>query len=421
MSIGSALEYLSREAEEAEIYFMREDFQNLELEREDIRLVQAGELRGYGIRVIAGSRQGFCHSQELNREALEMALKNARVAGKNENLCLPVGESYQKVEHTYDSRIQKLEAEEARDYLVAMVAEAQNYKVDVATGGISWNTHVARVYNTNGIEVEDCGSSISANMSTVARRGREVSSGLYYEASRSLNLDFESIAGEAASLAKGSLGAKRVKKGDYSVILKPMAVVELLENVLVPAFSADNVQRQRSMLHGKIGEKVFGELSITDDGTLEGGLFTARMDGEGSAMRRKELVEGGVVKEFLYDCYTAKKEGRESNGSASRVSYSALPRIDASNFIISGKESSSCSGELEVSGLIGAHTSNPVTGDFSLEVRNAFLKDNPVKKAIISGNIYELMDKVAALGRDAKQYSRVVAPSMTMEGVRVVG
>ena len=44
--------------------------------------------------------------------------------------------------------------------------------------------------------------------------------------------------------------------------------------------------------------------------------------------------------------------------------------------------------------FLGAHTANPISGDFSVEAMNAFKIENgeikhPVKKAMLSGNIFK--------------------------------
>ncbi len=421
MNIDKALSYLSEKADLAEIYFTEENSEKIEVEGKEIRLTKAGYSRGYGIRVIKDSRLGFYHTNELSKEALDKALQIARVAKKDENFCLPSEKRYPDVKGTYDKKIEELEIEKAKDYLTVMLEKAEDYKVRVTTAAVSWGHYSYEVYNTLGVEARDRGTSIFAYMSTVAGEIDKSSTGIYYDTSRNLDLDFEFIGREASVLAKESLNPEKIETRDYTVILKPMAVTELLENALIPSFSADNIQRQRSLLSGKKGEKIFGNVTIIDDGTLKAGLLTSRMDGEGKATEKKVLVEKGVVKEFLYDCYTARKEGRESNGSASRSSYSALPKIDASNFIISGEESSSLDAELVVNGLIGAHTSNPITGDFSVEVRNAYLKGKPVKKAIISGNVFELMNQISALGKDYHQFSNVFTPSIELDNIRVVG
>ena len=48
--------------------------------------------------------------------------------------------------------------------------------------------------------------------------------------------------------------------------------------------------------------------------------------------------------------------------------------------------------------VLGAHTANPISGDFSVEASNAFKIENgeisyPIFKALISGNIFEIMKK----------------------------
>lgn len=421
MRLENALDYLSGRCEEAEIFFLGQESQSVELERGEVRLSQSGSLSGYGVRVISGQRQGFAHSSLLSRDLLDMALKAARVAKADGNLCLPQPGQYPRVKGTFDPRIKSLGPEEARDHLSSMVSKAREREVSITAGALSWESFRFSIHNTLGVEVRDQGTEMDAYMSTVAGGGENVSSGIYFDTSRSLDLNFEEIAGEASRLAAESLRAQRLEDRKYSLLLTPLAATELLESVLLPAFSADNVQRQRSLLYGKEGEEVFPGLSFEDHGTLDGGLMTSRSDGEGKAMERKSLVEKGVLKGFLHSCYTARKEGGESNGSAHRPSYSTLPRIAPSNFVLSGRESSDRYAQLEVNGIIGAHTSNPISGDFSVEVRNPFLEGSPVKKAIISGNVYQVMEKVRALGRDYHQYSSLVTPSMVLEDVRVVG
>jgi hypothetical protein len=76
---------------------------------------------------------------------------------------------------------------------------------------------------------------------------------------------------------------------------------------------ADYVQRNQSALKGKIGEKVASEVvTIYDDGLLEGGLRTWKFDGEGVPQQKTLIIERGVLRNFIYDNYTAKKEGRKA-------------------------------------------------------------------------------------------------------------
>jgi PmbA protein len=89
-------------------------------------------------------------------------------------------------------------------------------------------------------------------------------------------------------------------------------------------------------------------------------------------------------------------------------------------------EISEISDGITVHSVMGAHTANPITGDFSVEARNAFeIKNgeitNPIKKAMISGNIFEIMKKVEGLNSEIKQYGSFVMPKLLAHDLRVVG
>ena len=106
----------------------------------------------------------------------------------------------------------------------------------------------------------------------------------------------------------------------------------------------------------------------------------------------------------MYDNYSAKKEGKESTGNASRAGYLSTPGIDTTNFhIIPGnKTSEEMLGEVD-DGLIvyylqGAHSSNPVSGEFSVVATPAWkIKDGEIthcsRGVMLAGNIFELLKK----------------------------
>lgn len=75
---------------------------------------------------------------------------------------------------------------------------------------------------------------------------------------------------------------------------------------------------------------------------------------------------------------------------------------------------------------MGAHTANPISGDFSVEASNAFkIKDGeisyPINKAMISGNIFEIMKSVEGLKSEIRQYGSFIIPKLLVHNLRVVG
>jgi PmbA protein len=77
-----------------------------------------------------------------------------------------------------------------------------------------------------------------------------------------------------------------------------------------------------------------------------------------------------------------------------------------------------------VNSIIGAHTANPITGDFSVECRNSFIvedgrKTKPIKSLMMSGNAFEFMNKITAMGRDDRKMGAFVVPTVRVRDVHV--
>ncbi|MFQ5888121.1 MAG: TldD/PmbA family protein [Candidatus Hydrothermarchaeales archaeon] len=414
-----SIELLSKEVDEAEIFFSSSSSNTVEVKAGKVDLFKENSSSGYGIRVIKEKRTGFYFCNKLTPEALDKAVKVSNVSQRDEHSALPERQEYEDLQ-SYDSRIDDIGTEKALEFVEALLQPCNQYKVLATSGAISWGRSEVKILNSNGVEGSDRGTVISGLLSTVAK-DKDVSSGFYFDISKSLDLDFYSIGEEASRLAKDSLNGEKMDTRKVSIILKPMAVSELIENTLIPSFSADNVQRGRSFLAGKTGEKISSDIiDLEDNATLDKGLETSKFDSEGVRSQKTSLIRKGVLKGFLYDTYTANKENKDSTGNAARPSYSTLPGVGPSNIIVKGKGDLSDEGLL-VHGLIGAHTSNPISGDFSVETRNAYLDGKPVKKAIISGNIFEILNKIVGFGNDYKQFSSVKAPSMEFEEIQVSG
>ena len=232
-----------------------------------------------------------------------------------------------------------------------------------------------------------------------------------------------------ASADKDSVGGKHIETANKDVILDYHAAVGLL-STFISAFSAENVQRGRSILQGKLNTEIVSpNLSIIDDNSLEGALGSSNTDGEGTVSCRTSLVENGILKSFLYDIYTANKEGCESTANGYRGSFSGTPSVSPSNLIFDFKDSAEISDMADgilATSVLGAHTANPISGDFSVEVSNAFEISNgdigsPIKKAMISGNIFELLKDCEKVNSEIKQYGSFIIPQILVHNLRVVG
>lgn len=90
------------------------------------------------------------------------------------------------------------------------------------------------------------------------------------------------------------------------------------------------------------------------------------------------------------------------------------------------KDLSEISNGVLTTSVLGAHTANPISGDFSVEVSNAFKIENgemgdPINKAMISGNVFEIMKEIEGVKSEVKQYGHYIIPKLLVHNLRVVG
>jgi PmbA protein len=186
----------------------------------------------------------------------------------------------------------------------------------------------------------------------------------------------------------------------------------MILGVLSSSFSADAVIKRRSLLAGKVGEKVAASIvTITDDARLPEGLASRPFDGEGVPARRIQLIAGGVLKGYLHNTYTATRTKSQSTGSAVR-SYKSVPEVGVSNLVLTPGDLSRdallarVDNGVHVSQLSGLNTVNPVSGEFSLGLTGHWIEHGqltrPVKELTVAGNVIALMQRVVAVADDLR-------------------
>ena len=128
------------------------------------------------------------------------------------------------------------------------------------------------------------------------------------------NLDPSLLAEIAAKKAVESAHPQEIPPGNYTVILEPSAVLDIV-GFMFWDYSGTAILDQRSFLTGRIGTKLFGEnITFWDDVThpLQTG---SSFDGEGVRRQRVALVENGLVKRVVYARSTAERMKRSEHAN----------------------------------------------------------------------------------------------------------
>ena len=81
---------------------------------------------------------------------------------------------------------------------------------------------------------------------------------------------------------------------------------------------------------------------------------------------------------------------------------------------------------LYIHNIVGAHTANPMSGEFSVEISNAFWMEgeefqDPVRSAMLSGNVFDLHQKIGGLSRESRAIGSLILPSIVVNDQRIIG
>lgn len=295
-------------------------------------------------------------------------------------------------------------------------------------------SHEITLVNSLGLHRSYKANYCSASLFLIAQDGASTQTGFAYDLGRSIeSFDAEALAGEAAAMATSLLGAKPVASQQVPVVLHRFVGAQIL-GVLTSPLTAEAVQRGRSLFAGKMGGRVASELvDLVDDGILAGGMASAPFDGEGVPTARKELISSGILKAFMHNTYSARKEGSASTGNAARGSFRATPEVSPSNFYLApGKIPADdvirgvCDGfyVMELSGL-GTGGANPISGELSVGATGRWIRNGelaePVREVTIAGNLIKILRDVDAVANDLKFLGATGSPTFRVAAMSVGG
>lgn len=388
----------------------------------EVEQLASAETAGIGVRVVAGSRQGFAYVGELDErsgaEALAEARDNAAFATPDENVALaePDGVAPAPLElwregaaamPTAEKIALALELERlvrAGDTRIRQVTESDYGDVQ-SESAIASSTGIAATSRRSGCYV---------SASALAGAGEETQSGTGYSVGRAPDeLDVAAAARDAVERATRLLGATKPASARLTVVLDRRITATLLA-ILSGTLSGEDVAKGRSLFAGRLGEEVaVSALTLVEDPTNPLAYGAAVYDAEGLACRRTPLVERGRLSAYLYDTYSARLAGARSTASAVRGGFKSAPGVGARALAIEPGEKDQAAivaavGDgLLVQSISGVHSGvNPVSGDFSVGAEGLLIRDGelgaPVREVTVASTIQRMLQGVLHIGSDVE-------------------
>lgn len=433
--IERAIELVRARAATGDALWRRAERTSVTFESGRLKSCAATEETGVNLRVLVDGRVGVAGTTADDPDDLVARALASAALGETVPIAFPIAASLPDVS-TYaapvaDAPLERLTAIGAE--LVSRVTR-EGCQVNVT---IEREVAQTRVLNTAGTDAGYRTSTVVVGLDLARFAGDDVLfvSDQYAGAGLPAAADLDALVRSIDDRYTPALRVVTPPDGALPVVFTPSGLAAILLP-LEQALSGKTVLQGISPLGAKTGQQVFDErFSIFDDPLVPGQPASRPCDDEGTPSRRLPLVEGGVVRGFVYDLETAARAQVASTGHGARGTF-GKPHVDYSNLVVGSGEWGVGNGRLGgglldaitdgllVDDLIGVGQGNVIGGAFSHPVALAYRVERGaitgrVKDAAVAGNVYELLKKIGGFGDDGRWLSNRWSASLLLEGVSV--
>ncbi|MHB9038615.1 MAG: TldD/PmbA family protein [Armatimonadota bacterium] len=406
---------------------------SVEMESSAIRSSDAKLGGGISVRAIYKGGTGWSSSDVMTIDGAAEAGRNAARLAKlaepdPDFISLPQpSASYSKIDGLFDPSLAELDVKSIIGYALANIDGALSVDSSAIVGGkFSASCGTSALVNSLGVSLARNSSYVGGYTMVVVRRREDVGSFYDFDSARMLaDFEPEGIGAKAAAQAIKFLGARKMETRRIPIILGPLASGSVFDSVAASA-DAEGIQRGRSFMIGKLGQKIGSDiLTITDEPLIPRGLSSRAYDSEGFPCRPLTIMENGVLKSYIYGSYTSGKAKIANTGHGSRGGGASpsnvIPKLGdmTSEEIIRSTEEG-----LYIN--MGGISPNSSTGDVSASVDFGFKIENgelayPVSSSLVGGGFLDMLANIDAISSDYRAEPGSIMPTVRIQDVLVAG
>ncbi len=406
------------------------------IEGSDIRLAEQHEPCGFSVRAFVGGGMGLSSGDgpptaELLDSHVGEAVQLARLAGRDPDFAdLPVpAEPLVPADALalHDPAIEAVTLADAiglaRDNIDRALALDGGILLN---GDVSFSAGWAVLASTTGVAVGSRGTFGELSLFAVARDGDDVGSFSEFTMGRHrTDLNIEPLASKVVDGARKYQHARPCPSRAMTLVLGPLAAFALLGSVAA-ATSAEAIRRKRSLLAGRLGQRIAADGLTVEDRPLEPrGVYSGPFDSEGAPRRAVVMIDRGLFVEALTNHYNARLAGRPNNGHGTRRG-----TVSPTNLHVRPGQRPEAELIAEVDDGVYLHSGSLdpdlAGGDISAVLDFACKIDRgkltyPLAGAMAAGSLLELLGRIDAVSSDYRNEPGMVLPAVRIRDVQFSG
>lgn len=426
---------------DCEIFYKTSESLEISVLKGDIEKFENEISGGVSFRGIYNGKMGYSYAEQISENVIDnlitYAKENAQIINDEEKEEIYEGDKdYKQVKSFYEN-IQNIDVDTLTKKALEIEQAILSYDKRIIN---CEHCVVAKSYgklyisNTKGLELFREGNYLMFYATALAEENGVVKS----EGKAKIVFDIDDIdtikfGQKVAKKVLACLGATSLPSKKYNIVFENKTFSSLF-SCFLGSFYAENVQKGFSLLKGKLNKKIASPLiTILDEPLMEKGYRSTGFDAEGVACFNKTVVEDGVLKTYLYNLKSAKKDGVKSTGNAVKGGYKGKIGTSCSNFYIKNGQKpltqllEEVKDGVYITSLSGLHAGvNAISGDFSLLATGYLIengkKTKPVEQITIAGNFYEVLNNIKDLADDLDfAISGIGCPSIFVGELNISG
>ncbi|OFV88811.1 MAG: metalloprotease TldD [Acidobacteria bacterium RBG_16_68_9] len=413
---------IARRADYADLYFEFCIAEHFALEDGLVKKAAKSVTQGAGVRVVAGDKTGYAHSDDVSVDTLRLATQTARAiadqSGAKQSVAVrttrPAHDLYRLPESPLDVT---LDAKIALLNDIDVIGRRHDPRIKNVLAGLGIEQKIILIVNSAGVIVGDVQPLVHLSITCIAEENGVRQHGGYGGGGRS---EFSFLTEEnrharfaraAADQALRQLRAVEAPAGTMTVVLGPGWPGVLLHEAIGHGLEGDFNRKKVSAFTGRIGQQVASPLcTIVDDGTIANRRGSLNCDDEGTPTGRTVLIDKGILRGYLQDRLNARLMGMAPTGNGRRESFAHIPMPRMTNtFMLAGDSAPEDIIRSVDRGLYAAYFGGGqvdiTNGKFVFSATEAYLIEDgrltqPVRGATLIGNGPEVLMRVSMVGND---------------------